>query len=277
LSPRLILSADDFGAAPDVNEGILRAAREGLLRHASLMVTGDRAEEAVRRARAEAPALSLGLHAVLCAGRPALEASVRGGLAPGGRFPDDPVLCGLRYFLRPSLSPLLEAELRAQFERFLAWGLPPSHVDSHANVHAHPVLFPLLARLAREYGFRRIRLPGGELSAALAYGEGGAALADAAVFGTLRAALKGKAPGLELPDGTWGVLRSGRMDEGYFLHLLRRLPEGTTEVYFHPSADPALRPDGRRPTPLHHSCADMEALLSPRARAFIEAAGIVLV
>ncbi|MGH7926099.1 MAG: ChbG/HpnK family deacetylase, partial [Candidatus Binatus sp.] len=34
---RLIVNADDFGLSPEVNAGILRAHRDGILRSASLM------------------------------------------------------------------------------------------------------------------------------------------------------------------------------------------------------------------------------------------------
>jgi tetratricopeptide (TPR) repeat protein len=43
---RLIVSADDFGAAPEVNEAVERAHRDGVLTNASLMVTGEAAADA---------------------------------------------------------------------------------------------------------------------------------------------------------------------------------------------------------------------------------------
>lgn len=274
MSRRLILTADDFGHSPAVNEAVLAACREGVLRHASLMVAGDAAEEAARLARSAPPGrLSVGLHLVLCCGR-ALRDSP---LAPGGAFPGSPAACGLRYFLRQDLEPALEAELRAQFERFLSLGLPPSHVDSHANIHVHPVLFPMLLRLAREYGFKRVRLPGGELSAALSYDPRPFAsqLGQAFVFAGMEGALGGR-PAL-CPDRTWGLLRSGLMEEGYLLHLLSRLPEGTTEIYFHPTTDRASLPAGRRPTPAHHSRLDFEALTSPRVAQVLRERAIELI
>jgi len=156
-------------------------------------------------------------------------------------------------------------------------GLPPSHVDSHANIHIHPVLFPMLLRLAREYGFKRVRLPGGELSAALSYDPRPFAsqLGQAFVFAGMEGALGGR-PAL-CPDRTWGLLRSGLMEEGYLLHLLSRLPEGTTEIYFHPTTDRASLPAGRRPTPAHHSRLDFEALTSPRVAQVLRERAIELI
>lgn len=274
MGRRLILTADDFGHSSAVNEAVLAACRGGVLRHASLMVSGEAAEEAVRLARSTPPdRLSVGLHLVLCCGRALLDSP----LAPGGRFPGGPEACGLRYFLRRDLEPALEAELRAQFERFLSFGLSPSHVDSHANVHVHPVLFPMLLRLAGEFGFKRVRLPGGELRAALSYDRRpfAAQLGQALVFAGMEAALGGRPAAC--PERTWGLLRSGLMGESYLLHLLSRLPDGTTEIYFHPTVDRASVPTGRRPTPAHHSRLDFEALTSPRVAQAVRDNGIELI
>src|ERR1700761_934007 len=68
---RLIVTADDFGAAPAVNEAVERAQLAGVLTAASLMVGAPGAADAVRRARAT-PSLRVGLHLVLVEGRPVL-------------------------------------------------------------------------------------------------------------------------------------------------------------------------------------------------------------
>jgi predicted glycoside hydrolase/deacetylase ChbG (UPF0249 family) len=65
----LIVTGDDFGAAREVNDGIVAAHRDGILTSASLMVTGAAVEDAVRLARAH-PDLAVGLHLVLVQGRP---------------------------------------------------------------------------------------------------------------------------------------------------------------------------------------------------------------
>lgn len=254
MTRRLIVNADDFGDTPPVNAAVLRAYREGVLRFASLMALRPAAEEAAAIAR-DNPGLGVGLHLELCAG--------------------SPELAGLRYALDPRARAGLEGEIRAQFERLLALGVRPTHVDGHINVHVHPVVFPTLCRLAREYGVPRVRLPGGEWEAHRALGGGAGAAPLAATFAAMGAWVRGSAAGLETPT-TWGLLRSGLMSEDYVLGLLERLPEGTTELYFHPSADPALRPNGQ-PTPSHQSVRELEVLLSPRVREAIEKGGIELV
>lgn len=270
----LITTADDFGISPAVNAAVARAYQEGVLRHASLMVAEGAAEEAVSLARSRCRGLRLGLHLVLCAGRSTLGAARLGPLVgPDGSFFTDPVECGLRYFFDRTLEPALELELRAQFERFLGFGLAPGHVDGHVNVHVHPVVFPLAVRLAKEYGFERVRLPGGELPSSLSFSGRSwpKQLVEGLVFAALRAYLRRTcADGrVAVADRTFGLLRSGLMSEDYVLHALEKLPEGVSELYFHPSADPDSAAE-LEPTPGHHTISDLEALLSPRVRRRIE-------
>src|SRR5947209_6331903 len=60
----LIITADDFGLSMAVNEAVEEAHRKGVLTCASLMVTGEAAADAVRRAR-KMPKLGVGLHLAL--------------------------------------------------------------------------------------------------------------------------------------------------------------------------------------------------------------------
>jgi hypothetical protein len=72
----------------------------------------------------------------------------------------------------------------------------------------------------------------------------------------------------------FGMLRSGMMTEDYVVWLLRRLPQGVTEIYFHPSLEPASGDGG--PTPSHRSSAELLTLLSPRVRQTLQEEGIGL-
>ena len=74
---RLVVTADDFGLAPEVNEAVEQAHRHGVLSAASLMVGAPAAADAVARAR-RMPRLRVGLHLVLVEGRP---------VAPDGGYP----------------------------------------------------------------------------------------------------------------------------------------------------------------------------------------------
>ena len=272
MSPRqLITTADDFGASPEVNEAVIQAHREGVLRFASLMVDAPAAAEAAQAARA-LPGLGVGVHLVLCEAQPA---------AWGLR------LAGDREARRE-----LEVRMNAQVERFLSLGLVPTHLDSHFNAHVHPAAFPAALRLARRFGIPRIRWPAGELGPSLAYAweDWRALLTGSPVrsqspaplwpqlllcgaYGTLGLASKWRAGDLSLTRA-FGMLHSGMMTEDYVVWLLRRLPQGVTEMYFHPSLEPASG-DGT-PTPSHRSLTELLTLLSPRVRQTLREEGIQL-
>ena len=99
---RLIVTADDFGLAVEVNQAVEAAHRDGILTGASLMVGAPAAADAVARAKA-LPSLKVGLHVVLVDGRPVLPpAAVPDLVGPDGAFIDDMPRAGVSFFFRYS-------------------------------------------------------------------------------------------------------------------------------------------------------------------------------
>ena len=128
---RLIVTADDFGAAIAVNEAVERAHRDGILSAASLMVAGNAAGDAVTRAR-NLPSLRVGLHLVLVEGRPVLPvAAVPDLVDASGHFRTDMARAGAAMFFLPKVRRPLTAEIEAQFAAFDATGLRLDHVNAH--------------------------------------------------------------------------------------------------------------------------------------------------
>lgn len=272
----LIVSADDFGLSSSVNAGIVRAHREGLLTNASLMVNGAAFEEAVDQARS-LPELGVGLHLVLLQGRAALAPSEISELvSPEGYFSEHPVATGIRYFFRSTLHPLLEREIRAQVEKFLATGLELSHIDGHLNIHMHPTVLGILLRIAPEYGIRAIRLPREPLRLSLRADsrEPFRKVAESLTFRALcrYAQPRLDAAGVSYADQIFGLHHSGHMTEPYLRFLLEHLPEGVTELYTHASLVDA---EAARWRPASYECeAELAALLSPALRQRLQALGI---
>src|SRR5258708_6495406 len=156
---RLIVTADDFGRDLAINEAVEAASRDGILCGASLMVAAPAAADAVARAH-RLPGLRVGLHLVLTDGSPVLPpGEVRGLVGPDGRFDDNQIRAGLRYFFVPGVRRQLAAEIRAQFEAFRATGLALDHVNAHQHMHLHPTVARLIVEIGRAYGMRAVRLP----------------------------------------------------------------------------------------------------------------------
>ena len=276
---RLIVAADDFGMSPGVNAGILRAHRAGILTETSLMVRGAAAEEAVALAR-EAPSLGVGLHLALLQGHSASPPREIPLLVDSdGRFSDNPIWSGLRYFFVPGIREQLRREITAQLDAFAATGLPLSHVDGHVTIHMHPCVLVALLEVAEHYGVRALRLPRDPLGPALRWDRRHAPrkVFEGLAFGALArwGGPRIRAAGLRTPDQMFGMHQTGVVTEDYLLHLIATLPPGTSEVYCHPAVVDA---EARRWRPADYRSEDeLAALCSPRVRAAIDAAGIELI
>jgi hopanoid biosynthesis associated protein HpnK len=267
----VIFTADDFGASPEANAGTLRAHREGVLRGASLMVAA-RARDAAAAAAREFPGLDVGLHLVVCKGRSVLPpARLRGVVDAAGRFAENPVLAGMRYFFNRRLRSLLADECRAQVESHLKLVGYLNHIDGHLNFHVHPVLADILLDLAAEYRVPCIRLPREPVFTTLGLARDNAArkLVEAVIFRALAARTRRRmtARGIKSTDWLFGLHQSGNLSEHYVLGIIARLRAGPTEIYFHPAADAGGTP------PPAEAQREVEILTSPALAAALGAAG----
>jgi len=266
---RLIVTADDFGLTIPVNEAVEEGHRRGMLTAASLMVTGDAAADAVARAR-RLPKLGVGLHLVLVDGVPVLPPEqIPDLVGSDGRFSPNVLAQGVRIFSLPSARRQLAAEIRAQLEAFRATGLALDHVNAHHHFHLHPTIQQTLLRLAREFGIRAVRLP---LEPAAASGRRFAwprGLLESRQARRLRERLD--IAGLAHNDWIFGLADTGAMTAERVRHYLEALPDGVSEIYFHPAtARPPVWPAGYR-------CAEeAAALIDPQAQAIIARRGIVI-
>jgi hopanoid biosynthesis associated protein HpnK len=229
-------SADDFGLSESVNEGIERAHRDGVLQAASLMVAAPAAADAVRRARAN-PSLRVGLHLVVIEGPAVLPpAEIPGLVDAAGQFPSDQLRLGLNYFFRPGIRRQLAAEIRAQFAAFAATGLALDHANAHKHMHLHPTVGAMMLRIGRDYGLNRIRIPA-EPPDVMALCGSPVGFGDKVLYRwTAILRRQARAAGVVANDHCFGLGWSGHMTTARIRHVLRHLPDGDSEIYFHPAA-----------------------------------------
>ena len=233
---RLIVTADDFGAAPEVNDAVEAAHRGGILSAASLMVAAPAAADAIARAR-RLPALRVGLHVVLLEGRPVLPAAALPHLTDaGGLFAANAAALGLRVAASRAARRELAAEITAQFAAFSDSGLTLDHCNAHRHFHLHPLIGELLAQIGPRFGLRAVRVPL-EPAAVLRKVAGPTVSPLAALtlpFALwLRSRLAGA--GLITPDRVFGLRWSGHMTRERLAGLIRHLPDGLSEIYLHPA------------------------------------------
>lgn len=219
------LHADDLGATPGVNSGILSAWRKGGVDGVSVLANGDALDAAAAEVNRE-PDIPLRIvaHLNLSEGRcmspvsdiPLL-VNENGQLARGfvGLW-----LLWLRSnsIRKQALLDQITTEWRAQISRVRRSFAPRevAALDGHIHVHMLPFTFPIAARLASEFGLKQIRI-----SSEVRH----FSLKDSLRFGYLVNIIKhqllrilaGPArrlaarSGLVSPDAVAGLLYSGRM------------------------------------------------------------------
>lgn len=147
----LIVNADDFGLISGVNRGIIDCHLAGSVTSTTLMVNMPAAEEAAELAKAY-PSLGVGLHFNLTQGRPlAPRSDVASLVDRQGQFHRRP-MAEKRAVTGCFKAAEVERELVAQFRRFEALGLTPTHIDSHQHIHVFPVVFDIVAGFCAKHG-----------------------------------------------------------------------------------------------------------------------------
>ncbi len=263
---RLIVTSDDFGVAPAVNEAVEQAHTQGILTAASLMVAGDAAADAVVRAK-RLPSLGVGLHLVLVEGRPMLPADQVPDLVDEtGHFRTNMALAGVNFFFRPSVRRQLAAEIEAQFAAFAATCLPLDHVNAHKHFHLHPTIAGLILSIGRRYGLTAARAPVEPIDMIAAIEPVPQTLAGRIAAPYARGvARRFRAAGLVVPDRVLGLAWSGHMTTTRVRALIAALPPGLTELYCHPATEDAY--PGSAPGYAYR--AELAALLDPGVRALV--------
>lgn len=232
---RIIISADDFGLSEAVNEAVEQAHRDGILEAASLMVAAPAAADAVRRARA-LPELRVGLHLVVVEGPAVLPPpEIAGLVGADGQFPSNQFQLGVRYAFLPAIRRQLAAEIRAQFAAFAATGLALDHANAHKHMHLHPTVGRLMLDIGREFGLSAIRIPAEPPDVLRRCGMRTGPGAWALYRWTALLRRQARAAGVASNDHCFGVAWSGHMTADRVRRLLQVLPDGISELYFHPA------------------------------------------
>ena len=258
---RVIVTADDFGLSPAVDQGILDAFQRGVVRNTALLVNFPDVRESVERL-ASAEGLEVGIHLNLTAGPPVLPPhEVPSLLTSTGVFPGLP-----RFFARVATRrvKLAEAtrEWAAQLELGQRLGCRFTSITSHQHVHMLPSLAGVAVHLARQFGIPAVRL---------------SRFHTASMFRPLRPkavllAPYGRAARRALAAG--GIVHNDFVVEiaprphdatQQFCSMIRRLPAGVFEVVSHPGyIDPVLR---QRDALVEHRSLDLAVLTAPEVGA----------
>lgn len=268
---RVVFVADDLGIAPGVDDGIAAAADNGMVREASLCVTGASAVRSVQVAKAHG--IGVGLHFSLTLGR-ALSGPIRGLTDAEGRFKDlGPALlaCHARAVDRDAVAREVEAQLLALREL----GVAPTHFNGHHHVHCWPVVRDVCFAAAARHGIHWTRLPAE--SAAIGGRWNGKRLVLASM--ARRSRRQVAAAGLRTLPFV-GAVTEARLDFAErFAEVVGKLPDRDVEWMVHPRVPDAefarLDPRGKGLEPAAR--AELATLTAPATKAMLTAAGFEVV
>jgi chitin disaccharide deacetylase len=154
-----------------------------------------------------------------------------------GRFPSQQLRLGIGYFARPRVRRQLASEIRAQFAAFAATGLALHHADAHKHMHLHPTVARLMLRIGREFGLRRVRVPAEPPNVLARCGTHAGFAAHLLYRWSHVLRRQVRAAGMTTTDYCFGIAWSGHMTSERLGRLLEALPQGESEIYFHPAVE----------------------------------------
>jgi predicted glycoside hydrolase/deacetylase ChbG (UPF0249 family) len=146
---RLLINADDFGYNSNVNAAIVSCFQKKLLNSTTIMANMGGFEEAVELAVKYEFKDKVGIHINLTEGKPLTDLSGTGLVDKSGEYIMEAAF-NSRIFFSRYIKKKIKAEIRAQYNKLLAFGIQPTHIDSHQHIHILPWFAPLFVELAKE-------------------------------------------------------------------------------------------------------------------------------
>ncbi len=152
---RIVVNADDFGLTQSCTGAIIEAFRKNYITDTTMLANGEAVDLAVKYAVAEFDG-KVGIHFNLTEGKPLTES-----IASFSEFCENGIFHGHINRYKPLSGKAKKAvyeELSAQANKIQAAGINISHADSHHHIHTAPFIAPIVFRVCKEYGIRKIRL-----------------------------------------------------------------------------------------------------------------------
>jgi len=227
----LIVNADDFNSDEERNRGILEAGEKGIVTSVSVIANLPFNAESVAKLKTVFGP-RIGVHLNLTKGAPITRQTTSLVDESGHFFKKKNAWS--RALLHQYNLKAVEEEFAAQISRLQELGITPDHLDGNNHLHIFPSIAEIVARLARDFGIRKIRLPLEKFQNPWHYFQPKAFKKYFFGFLAKRAHLVFKSFGLLFPEHFAGI-QFPRVGESESLrNFFRNLPPGTTELMCHP-------------------------------------------
>lgn len=146
-SSRLIINADDFGHNSNTNAAIVSCFENGFINSTTILVNMDSFQEAILLAEKHRLKDRIGIHINLTEGKPLTDLRGTGLIDDDGNFLIEKVRSASIMF-SPRLKSRIKKEIFRQYDKLIANGINPTHIDSHQHMHHLPWIAPLFFDLA---------------------------------------------------------------------------------------------------------------------------------
>jgi predicted glycoside hydrolase/deacetylase ChbG (UPF0249 family) len=277
---RLIINADDLGADEARNAGIFEGIQVGVVTSASILPNGPGLSDTLKKIRSGSfNHASWGVHLNLSEGKPV---STGNSLLVG---PDGMFLgkaSSQRLLMRQGdrdLETEIAQEMDAQISLLEATGLSLRHLDGHQHVHVFPAVLRAMLGAAQRHCIPWIRIPkepkptSSDFPSPLPFNE------EAKLFSGLGQTARSiiLESGLHATDHFRGLYLKGHLSIQVLESVLRRLPDGLTELMVHPGRiveNPVQTPFSSFSTMEREQ--ELETLLNAKSRLMLKEMKIIL-
>jgi predicted glycoside hydrolase/deacetylase ChbG (UPF0249 family) len=229
-SPRqLIVNADDLGRTLEINLGIEKAFREGIVSSTSFPANSVFFANGLE-ILSRNPDLGVGVHLHLNEYSPVSDNGFMSDISVMSMY----ALYRRLFFINKQNELWIEEEFRQQIEKLLKNKISISHVDGHNHMHAHPRVVEIVLKLAKEYSIPWMRMPHERLYNLenLARSAGQFVLNQVCRWDEL--VLKRR---IRIPQGFYGISAHGKMSEAWLRKILQGLKPGVNEIMCHVGLD----------------------------------------
>ena len=152
----VIINADDFGLNKHCSLAIAEAFKKGLITDTTMVANGSYFDSAIELSRKENFDDKIGVHFNITEGIPLTEK-----IKTIPTFTESGEFHGKINRLKP-LSEVeknaIYEEISAQIEKIENAGIKLTHADSHHHIHTGIFIAPIVLRVCREHGIKKIRL-----------------------------------------------------------------------------------------------------------------------
>jgi len=232
----LLLHIDDAGMCDEANLASKNYFDNYEIQSAAIMVPCPSAYDALRWA-AQNPHVDVGLHLTLTSewktyrwGTVANEADV-----PGLLDPDKKMWRSVKEVVEHATPEEVEKEIRAQIEKAKSIGMKPSHIDTHmGTLYGSPEFVKVFLKIAEEYNIPANAIDLSDPVVVEHFKKSGYPITDEVIETMADYSLPKLDFFTSVPKGkTYEEVRTN------FFELVKNLPNGLTEIIFHPAVESA--------------------------------------